>query len=115
MKTSLLAAIAFIPCLAFAGSTSTPPEVTRNLSVMTERLKLTQSQQDRIRPIMVAEWNKKQSIESSTLSDKKKHDEIGANHRAALQKIKTVFTPQQMAQINDDMNHHGPNSTNPGT
>ncbi len=117
MKTSLFAAIAFLPCLAFAGTspTATPPEVTKVLSVMTGRLKLSQSQQDKIRPILVAEWNKKKSIESSTLSDKEKHDQIGANHRAACQKIKTLFTPAQMAQIEQEMNHPPASSTRAGS
>ena len=79
---------------------------------MTSRLKLSQSQQDKIRPILVAEANKKQSIENSTLSDKQKRDQIGANHRAACQQIKKVFTPAQMAQIEDEMNHSSsPSST----
>ena len=78
---------------------------------MTDRLKLSQSQQDKIRPILVAEWNKKKSIENSTTSDKEKHDQIGANHRAACQKIKTLFTPAQMARIEEEMNHPPASST----
>lgn len=117
MKTFLLAAIAFLPCLGFAGTspTATPPEVAKELSVMTGRLKLSQNQQDKIRPILVAEWNKKKSIESSTLSDKEKHDQIGASHRAACQKIKTLFTPSQMAQIEEEMNHPPASSTRAGS
>jgi len=82
---------------------------------MTGRLKLSQNQQDKIRPILVAEWNKKKSIESSTLGDKEKHDQIGANHRAACQKIKTLFTPAQMAQIEEEMNHPPASSTRAGS
>ena len=117
MKTSLLAAIVFLPGLAFAGTISTviPPEVTQELSVMTSRLNLSQSQQDNIRPILVAEWNKKQSLEKSTLSDRQKHDQEGANHRAALQKIKVLFTPEQMAQIEQEQNHPSASSTHPGS
>ena len=117
MKTLLLAAIAFLPCLAFAGTspTATPPEVAKQLSVMTGKLKLTEKQQDKIRPILVAEWNKKKSIESSTLGDKEKHDQIGANHRAACQKIKTFFTALQMAQIEEDMKHSPASSTRAGS
>jgi len=118
MKTSLLAAIAFLPCLAFAGTnptTTTPPEVTKELSVMTGKLKLSQSQQDKIRPVLVAEWNKKKSIESGTLSAKEKHDQIGANHRAACQKIKTLFTPAQMAQIEKEMNRSPASATRAGS
>lgn len=117
MKIPLLATIAFLPCFAFAGTISTviPPDVTQELSVMTSRLNLSQSQQDKIRPILVAEWNKKTSIENSTLSDKQKHDQEGANHRAALQKIKVLFTPAQMAQIEQGQNHPSPGPTNPGS
>lgn len=82
---------------------------------MTGKLKLSQNQQDKIRPILVSEWNKKKSIESSTLSDKEKHDQIGANHRAACQNIKTLFTPAQMAQIEEGMNHHPASSTRAGS
>jgi hypothetical protein len=117
MKFPLLAAITLLPSLAFAGTSATtvPPEVTQELSVMTTRLKLSQSQQDKIRPILVAEVAKKNSIEASTLSDKQKHDEIGANHRAALQKIKVLFTPEQMAQIEQGMNHPSTSSTRAGS
>jgi hypothetical protein len=117
MKPPILAAILFLPCLAFAGtvSTVTPPEVTQELSVMTTRLTLSQSQQNRIRPILIAEWNKKQSIQNSTLSDKQKHDQEGANHRAALQKIKVLFTSQQMALIEQGQNHPSAGPTNPGS
>jgi hypothetical protein len=116
MKTSLLAVIAFLPCLGFAGTISTvaPPEVVQELSVMTGRLNLSPSQQDKIRPILVAEWNRKQTIENSTLSDKQKHDQIGANHRAALQKIKVLFTAAQMAQIEQEQDHPSASPTHPG-
>lgn len=80
---------------------------------MTTRLKLTPAQQDRIRPILVEELRQKQLIEKSTLSDKQKFDQVGANHRAALQKIKAVFTPAQLAQIEDEMDHPAASSTNP--
>jgi hypothetical protein len=117
MKIPLLAATAFFPCLSFAGTISTvlPPDVIQELSVMTTRLTLSQGQQDKIRPILVTEWNKKQSIENSTLSDKQKHDQEGANHRAALQRIKVLFTSQQMALIEQQQNHPSPSSTNPGS
>ena len=82
---------------------------------MTGKLSLSASQQDQIRPILVAEWNKKQSIESSTLSDSQKHDQVGANHRAALQKIKAVFTPEQMAQIEQEQDHPATSSTHAGS
>ena len=72
---------------------------------MTSRLGLSQSQQDKIRPILATEWNKKTSIENSTLSEKQKHDQEGGNHRAALQKIKALFTPAQMAQVEQGQNH----------
>ncbi|MEI6493677.1 MAG: hypothetical protein WCO94_14090 [Verrucomicrobiota bacterium] len=117
MKHSLLAALAFLPCLAFAGtsSTATPPDVTKELSVMAGKLKLSPAQQDKIRPILVAEWNKKKSIETSTLTEQQKHDQIGANHRAACQKIKLEFTPAQMEQIERDMNHSPASSTKKGS
>jgi hypothetical protein len=107
MKTSLLAAVVFIPCLAFAGAASTtaPAEAIRELAVITHNLNLTQSQQDRIRPILVAEWEKRQAIQDSTLSDKQKHDQTGTVHRAALKQIKAVFTPAQMAIIEQGQNH----------
>jgi hypothetical protein len=82
---------------------------------MTSRLSLSQSQQDKIRPILIAEWNKKESIENSTLSDKQKHDQEGANHRAALQKIKALFTPAQMALIEQEQDHPAPSSTRAGS
>ena len=78
---------------------------------MTSRLHLTQGQQNEIRPILVAEFIKKKSIQDSTLSDKAKHDQIGAVHRAACQQIKKVFTPEQMAQIEQEQSHPTASST----
>ena len=52
------------------------------------------------------------AIESSTtMSEKQKHDQVGTVHRAALQKIKKIFTPEQMKLIEADMNHSSPSST----
>lgn len=115
MKRSLLTTLALLPCFALAATspTSIPPDVAHELSVMTTKLKLSESQQDRIRPILVAEFNKKQAIENSTLSDRQKHDQVGSNHRAALQKIKALFTPEQLALIEEDQNHPSTSSTRP--
>ncbi|CAN5704666.1 hypothetical protein BH09VER1_BH09VER1_43540 [soil metagenome] len=117
MKLPLLAAIVLSPCLSFAGTSPTaiPPEVTQQLSVMTTRLNLSQSQQDKIRPFLVEEWTKKQAIAGSTLSEAKKHDAIFANHRASLQKIKAVFTKEQMAKIEQEQDHPAPSSTSKGS
>ena len=81
------------------------------METMTTRLKLSQTQQDRIRPILASEAEKKKQVQDKTnLSDKQKHDQIGAIHRAALQQIKAVFTPEQLALINEGMNHPSPTS-----
>ena len=87
-------------------------EASRELAVMTAKLNLSPSQQNKIRPILVSEFAKRKSIEdNTTLSDKQKHDEIGAVHRAACQQIKTVFTPAQQAQIDEGMKHPSPTSS----
>ena len=54
------------------------------------------------------------SKRGGTQSDQQKHDQIGANHRAALQKIKAVFTSEQTAQIEREQDHPAGSSTRPG-
>ena len=105
MKAVLLAAIALLPCLAFAESTTISPEATQELAVMTARLKLSVTQQNKIRPMLAAEFTKRQAVQDNTsLSDKQKRDRIGVIHRATCKQIKAVFTPEQMAKIEHDMN-----------
>ena len=114
MKTALIVSLALFPCFGFAGTspTTTVSEANRELAVMTTKLKLSPSQQNKIRPILVSEFSKRKSIEdNTTLSDKQKHDQIGTAHRAACQQIKTVFTPEQMAQIDEGMKHPSPTSS----
>ena len=134
MKTTLLAVLSFLPCLAFADSTTDStttspstvsptttahsPSVTdpnKELATMTQRLNLTPNQQDEIKPILVAEAQKREEILSdTTLTSIQKHDQLGAEHRASLQQIKAYFTPDQMTQIEQGQNHHVASSTNPG-
>ena len=94
----ILASLILLPGFSFAqAGGATPPEVAQELSVMTTKLNLSPDQQDRIRLILIDELEKRKAIEAGALSDKEKHDKIFANHRAALQKIKALFTPEQMA------------------
>ncbi len=114
MKITPLLVLSCLPLLALAEppSTAISPEVTKELATMTANLKLTPAQQDKIRPIMAYEAQKRAAVESNTtLSEKQKHDQIGTIHRAALQQIKKVFTPEQMKLIEDDMNHSSSSST----
>ena len=122
MKTSLLAIFSFLPCLALADSSSTStspggvPDPTAELKVMTDRLNLSPSQQEAIKPILVAEADKRKSIEDdTTLSVQEKHDQTGEVHRASLQQIKALFTPEQMAQIEQGQAHPQPSPTSPST
>lgn len=83
---------------------------------MTDRLKLSTAQQDEIRPILVAEAEKKQSIvKDTTLTPLERHQQLGDAHRASLQQIKAYFTPEQMAQIEQGQDHPAPSPTNPDT
>jgi hypothetical protein len=116
MKLSLVA-LAFIPLLALAASTSQGngiPQPTDELKVMTERLHLSQSQQDQIAPILVAEFDKRKAIADDTaLTDQQRHDQTGQVHRAALQQIKAVFTPDQLALVEQGQDHPGTSPTHP--
>ncbi len=90
------------------------PDPTTELQVMTERIKLTPSQQAAIKPILVEEFKKRKAIEDSTsLTVQQKHDQTGVVHRAALQEIKVIFTPAQMALIEQQQDHPAASSTNP--
>ena len=83
---------------------------------MTERLKLTPDQQEAIKPILVAEADKRKTIQDdTTLSPQERHEQIGANHRASLQQIKALFTPEQVALIEQGQKHPGPSPTHPDT
>ena len=79
---------------------------------MTEKLKLSPEQQDEIKPILVAEADKRKSILADTmLTPQEKHQQAFSAHRQSLQQIKAFFTPEQMAQINQGMNHSVPSPT----
>jgi hypothetical protein len=115
MKLSL-AFLAFLPCAVLADSPTSPnsgvPQPTAELKVMTERLHLSASQQNEIAPILVAESDKRKSIQDdTTLSDQQKHDQTGEVHRAALQQIKVFFTPEQLALIEQGQQHPQPGPT----
>jgi hypothetical protein len=117
MKLSLLAIVCF-PGAALAISPTSPsnsiPQPTAELKVMTERLHLSQSQQDQIAPILVAEFDKRKAIQDDTsLSVQQKHDQTGQVHRAALQQIKAVFTSEQLAQIEQGQDHPETGPTHP--
>jgi hypothetical protein len=95
------------------GANPNIPDPTEELKVMTERLQLSPSQQAAIKPILVEEFNQRKAIEENkSLGAPQKRDESFAVHRAALQKIKAVFTPAQMALIEAGMNNPGPSPTN---
>jgi len=117
MKLSFLAIVCF-PSVALAVSPTSPdnsiPQPTAELKVMTERLHLSQSQQNQIAPILVSEFDKRKAIQDdTTLSPQQKHDQTGQVHRAALQQIKAVFTSEQLAQIEQGQDHPGTSSTHP--
>ena len=104
MKTPLLVGILFVPLMVWAdsksptaqpttkpvvtspsttGANSAIPDPTTELQVMTERIKLTPSQQAAIKPILVDEFKKRKAIEDNTsLTVQQKHDQTGVVHRA---------------------------------
>ena len=61
MKITPLLVLSCLPLLALAEppSTAISPEVTKELATMTANLKLTPAQQDKIRPIMAYEAQKR--------------------------------------------------------
>ena len=135
MKTPLLVGILFVPLMVWAdsksptaqpttkpvvtspsttGANSAIPDPTTELQVMTERIKLTPSQQAAIKPILVDEFKKRTAIEDNTsLTVQQKHDQTGVVHRAALQEIKAIFTPAQQALIEQEQDHPTVSSTSP--
>jgi hypothetical protein len=116
MKTSILVLLAILPSLAFANPTAGQPDPTAELAAMTQKLNLSSDQQSQIRPILVAEFDKRTSIQSdTTLTAQQKHDQIGVVHRAAFKQIRAIFTPEQMALIEQGQNHPLPSPTHPST
>jgi hypothetical protein len=119
MKLPLLV-LAFLPSLVLADSITSPsggvPQPTAELKAMTEKLHLSLSQQNQIAPILVAEPAKRQSIQDdASLSAQEKHDQTGVVHRAALQQIKALFTPEQLALVEQAQAHPQPGPTHPST
>jgi hypothetical protein len=119
MKFALILLLS-LPCVAKADSPTSPnggvPQPTAELKVMTERLHLSQDQQDQIAPILVAEANQRTAIQNdSSLSVQEKHDQTGVVHRAALRQIKALFTPEQLAIIEQAQAHPQPGPTHPST
>ena len=81
---------------------------------MTNRLGLSQAQQDQIAPILAAEAKDRKAVEDNkTLGPQAKSVQIGMIHRTALQQIKAIFTPTQMAMIEQGQDHPGPSPTHP--
>ncbi len=104
------------PNTATTGANPNLPDPATELQVMTERLKLSSSQQNEIKPILVAEYNDRKAIlDSKTLTEQQKRDRGIEIHRASLQKIKVLFTPEQMALIEAGQNNPGPSPTHPST
>jgi hypothetical protein len=90
------------------------PQPTAELKTMTDRLHLSRSQQDQIAPILVAEADKIKVIQDEpTLSVQDKHNQSGAVHRAALRQIKAVFTPEQLALVEQGQDHPQSSPTHP--
>jgi len=88
------------------------PDPTEELKVMTERLSLSPNQQAAIKPILIAEFDQRKAIEDNkSLTVQQQHDQEGTVHRASLQKIKAIFTPAQMALIEEGMKNPSPSPT----
>lgn len=110
--------LASLPCVALADSPTSPtggvPQPTAELKIMTERLQLSESQQEKIGPILVSEADQRTSIQNDpSLTIQEKHDQTGAVHRAALKQIKALFTPEQLALIEQAQAHPQPGPTHP--
>ena len=112
MRLTPLLALALLPYLALA-ETTVQVDVAKQLEVISANLKLSPTQQGKVKAILVEEAAKRKEIEGNTkLTDKQRHDQVGVVHRASCQQMKTVFTPEQLKLIEADMNQtaKSPNS-----
>ena len=115
MRLTPILALALLPCFALA-ETTTQVDVAKQLEVITTNLKLSPSQQGKVQAILVEEVTKRKAIEANTkLSEKQRHDQVGAIHRASCQQMKAVFTSEQQKLIEVDMNHTAKSPTSPKT
>ena len=105
MRLTPILALALLPCFALAEPTS-QVDVAKQLEVITTNLKLSPSQQGKVKAILVEEAAKRKAIEENTkLTEKQRHEQVGTIHRASCQQMKAVFTPEQQKLIEEDMNH----------
>jgi len=125
MKLSLLAVLAFLPCVAVAqtstNSTDTPAAPTcdggkhkhkhnpeQELAFLTKALDLSSDQQDAIKPILVSAAEKRKSIhEDTTLSDDQKHEQMKALHQDTTTQIEAQLNPDQATKFEElQQKHH---------
>lgn len=81
---------------------------------MTERIGLSQEQQDKIAPLLVEEAKSYKTIQHDhSLTPQEKQAKYGEVHRTTVRQIRTYFTPAQMAQIEQGQDHPASGPSHP--
>lgn len=118
MKLLLLVTIAFLPCLAMAqSSTNTnrppdaehpgwrpfqPPTPEQELEWLTTRLSLSTTQQEQIKPLLVARADKAKAIrDDASLTQDQKNDRLERLRQDTDVEIEAVLTSTQVAEFKE--------------
>jgi hypothetical protein len=127
MKTPLLAILTFIPCLAFAQSSSSvstsststtqSSETTHHyshkspkqqLAWLTTKLGLNATQQGQISPVLVSKDAQMKTISgNASLTEVQKHDQVSTLFQSSNTQIESFLTPDQVTQFEALHQHHG--------
>jgi len=120
MKLTLLAVLAFVPCLAMAQPDSgTPPpggpgqwkhhdeSPDQQLAHLTAKLTLTTAEQDEIKPVLVSKDEQMKAIfQNTSLTPDQKHEQIKALMDSTKTKIESYLTPAQVTLFESMHEHH---------
>jgi len=123
MKLPLIIALAFLPCLALAQSTTdtNQPSGTapnqwhhhhhfspeQQLARLTTKLGLSETQQGQIGPVLVSRDAQLKAIhENTSLTKEQKHEQHKALRASTRQQIESFLNPAQVAQFKALHHHH---------
>jgi len=88
------------------------------LAMLTEKLGLTEAQQEQIKPILKSEFEQMKALKDDTTTPKdEKREKFKSIHQAAEEQINAILTPEQLQKMKDwreeHRGKHGPGAGGP--